>query len=414
MENHRRESAFGIMRLVLLSLLMLCYQLGAFASEVPGDSYEQNILNTIKEIQSQNHEQALDSTRNLIKQYPHSRLGQMLYADLLLAKAGPLTQIGSGLQVEKAVKDFRHEIKQRWQHESSNAYQGMYPENILFLAQSQPYVILVDQENSRIYVYRNEQGTPVLENDYFITIGLKGAGKEKRGDQKTPIGIYHVTRYIDDQELPDLYGKGAFPISYPNVWDVRNQRTGGGIWIHGTPSYTYNRSPWASNGCIVVSNPDFLHIDQYIKSEFHTPVVVADRVNWLSESEWLAQRQQWLTSISSWLNDWQSLDHELYRRHYSTAEFRARGRDFKSWDGHKRWVNRKKTYVRVEYSDLNVFNYPGEKDLVLVQFQQNYASNNLDLESPKELYWRKFDDRWQIVYEGSRSYPMPSTEIVQN
>ncbi len=420
MENHRRESIIGIMRSTLIILLMACYQIvsladeAPMASDVPGHNYEQSILNTIKDIQSLNHEQALDSTRNLIKQYPHSRLGQMMYADLLLAKAGPLAHIGSGLSIDQAVKDFRHEIKQRWQHDLSSAHDNMYPENIIFLADSQPYVILVDQQNSRIYVYRNEQGTPVLETDYFISIGLKGAGKQKRGDQKTPIGVYHVTRYIDDKELPDLYGRGAFPISYPNVWDIRKNRTGGGIWIHGTPSYTYNRSPWASNGCIVVSNPDFLHIDKYVRPELHTPVVVAEQVNWLTQEQWNSQRQHWLKMISKWINDWQSLDHERYRSHYSQQEFQSYGRDFKSWDNHKRWVTRKKTYINVEYRNLNVFSYPGEEGLVLMQFQQNYASNNLKLQSTKEIYWRKKEEKWQIVYEGTRTFPKPNTEIVEN
>lgn len=399
---------------VYLIFLIMFSSMAVSASDVPGDSYEQTLLNTIKEIQGQHHDQALDSTRNLIKQYPHSRLGHMLYADLLLAKVGPLQSIGSGIQVDRAVKDFRHEIKQRWQHDNSQAHQGKYPENILVLAESQPYVILVDQQNSRIYVYRNEQGTPVLETDYFVTIGLKGAGKEKKGDQKTPVGIYHVTRYIDDNELPDLYGRGAFPISYPNVWDVRKKRTGGGIWIHGTPSYTYNRSPWASNGCIVVSNPDFLNVDQYIDTGLHTPVVVANQVNWLSQDEWQSQRKHWLKTISSWVDDWQSLDHERYRQHYSQTGFLAYGRDFKKWDGHKRWANRNKTEVKVEYSDLNIFKYPGEDDLVLMQYQQNYQSNSLDLISPKELYWRKSDKGWKIVYEGSRTFPRPGTELVEN
>lgn len=399
---------------ILSGLLFIIWSLSVQANEAPGDSYEQSILNTIKEIQSQNHDQALDSTRNLIKQYPHSRLGQMLYADLLLAKAGILQGIGSGIQVERAVKDFRHEIQQRWQHDNSQAHQGKYPENILFLADSQPYVILVDQENSRIYVYRNEQGMPVLETDYFITIGLKGAGKEKEGDQKTPIGVYHVTRYIDGQELPDLYGRGAFPISYPNVWDLRKKRTGGGIWIHGTPSYTYNRSPWASNGCIVVSNPDFISVDQYVDPDIHTPVVVANHVNWLSQDEWQNQRQQWLKIMSGWMEDWQSLDHERYRQHYSQTEFLSYGRDFKKWDSHKRWVTRVKTEVKVEYNDLNIFKYPGEDDLVLMQYQQNYESNNFDLISPKELYWRNSDKGWKIVYEGSRTFPRSGTEIVAN
>jgi len=387
---------------------------GLFAADPPGSSYEQSLLETIKDIQSLNHEHALSSTRDLIRQYPHSRLGHMLYSDLLLAKAEPLTQIGSGIEIDRVMQDFRYEIQQRWQHDSSQAHQDRYPENILFLADDQPYVILVDQQSSRIYVYRNQQGNLTLETDYFITIGLKGYGKQKRGDQKTPIGIYHVTRHIDGSELPDLYGEGAFPINYPNAWDRRKKRTGGGIWIHGTPSYTYNRSPRASNGCIVVSNPDFLHIDDYIQSTRHTPVVVTDRVNWISREQWLARRQQVLQLLSGWLIDWESLDHEKYRRHYSRDGLDAYGRDFKSWDGHKRWVSRNKTWINVEYSGLNIFNYPGEENLMLMQFEQSYRSNNLNIDSPKELYWRKTGAQWQIVYEGERSFPVPDTAIVEN
>jgi len=49
-----------------------------------------------------------------------------------------------------------------------------------------------------------------------------------------------------------------------------------------------------------------------------------------------------------------------------------------------------------------------------MQFEQNYRSNNLSLESPKELYWRKLDTQWQIVYEGSRAFPVPDSKIVEN
>jgi len=402
------------MNRILILLLTLGLHSGLCAASPPGDSYEQTLLDTIREIQSLDHDQALDSTRDLIKQYPHSRLGHMLYADLLLAKAEPLTEIGSGIEVDRAIQDFRYEIQQRWQHDSSQAHQDLYPENILFLAEDQPYVILVDQQSSRVYIYRNNAGDLQLETDYFITIGLKGYGKQKRGDQKTPIGVYHVTRYIDGTELPDLYGEGAFPINYPNTWDLRKQRTGAGIWIHGTPSYTYNRSPWASDGCIVVSNPDFLQIDNYIEPKLHTPVVVAEEVNWISREQWQAKRQQVMQLLSGWLIDWESLDHEKYRQHYSRTGLNAYGRDFKSWDGHKRWVNRKKTWVKVEYSKLSIFNYPGEENLMLMQFEQNYRSNNLNLESPKELYWRKVDRQWQIVYEGSRSFPVPDSKIAEN
>ena len=400
------KRAFAILCLLLASVT-------GFAGD-SADQYEQSLLETIRDIQSLNHEQALNSTRDLIKRFPHSRLGHMLYGDLLLAKAEPLTEIGSGIEVDQALNDFRYEIQQRLQHDGSQAHQELYPDNILFLAEDQPWVILADQDSSRAYVYRNVGGDLQLETDYFITIGLKGYGKQKRGDQKTPIGIYHVNRYIDGEELPDLYGAGAFPINYPNAWDKRRKRTGSGIWLHGTPSYTYNRSPWASDGCVVLSNPDFVHIGNYIDPGIYTPVIITQKINWISRDQWLEKRKRVMQLLSSWIFDWESLDHEKYRRHYSRDGLSAYGRDFKRWDSHKRWINRNKTWIQVEYDKLSIFNYPGEDGLMLMQFEQSYRSNNLSINSPKELYWRDTGKQWQIVHEGERSFPMLRRDVAEN
>jgi predicted Zn-dependent protease len=86
------------MKTILVILLLVLFQPLLQASETVDnqtkpDLYEQDILKTIKKIQTQDFEQALDSTRNLLAQYPKSRLGQMIYADLLLAKAGPLKSV---------------------------------------------------------------------------------------------------------------------------------------------------------------------------------------------------------------------------------------------------------------------------------------------------------------------------------
>jgi murein L,D-transpeptidase YafK len=402
------------MRTLAALILLACLPVSQAWAQTPGENYEQAILESIKNIQLLEHDQALESTRQLVQQYPKSRLAHLLFADLLLAKTGALTQVGSGLTDGQALQDFTHEMQQRWQHEQNKNHEVLFPENILFLANSQPYVILVDQESSRVYVYRNEDGLLALENDYFITIGLKGSGKQVRGDQKTPIGVYHTTRYIDGSELPDLYGEGAFPISYPNAWDHRKQRTGDGIWIHGTPSHTYNRAPWESNGCIVVSNPDFTHIEQYISPDLHTPVIVAKQVNWLSQQQWQQRRSDMLQLFDRWLADWESLDHERYRQHYSQTDYQAHGRNFSNWDNYKRQLNQAKTRIKVEYSDLNVFNYPGEENLVLMQFKQVYQSSNFNLDSPKELYWQKAADQWEIVYEGARNLPRPDSQLAQN
>ncbi len=401
------------MRILTFIIVSLCLHSSPLAAGASTDNYERSILDSIKNVQQLEYEQALESTRQLIQQYPRSRLAHLLYADLLLARTGPLTQIGAGIPDDRALEDFTYEIQQRWQHDSDKSHENLLPGNILFLADSQPYVILVDQEKSRVYVYRNENGSLTLETDYFITIGLKGSGKQIRGDQKTPVGVYHTTQYIDGSELPDLYGEGAFPINYPNAWDRRKQRTGDGIWIHGTPSYTYNRAPLESNGCIVVSNPDFTHIEQFISPDINTPVVVTERVNWLTRKQWQQQRSEMLLALSRWVDDWESLDHDRYRQNYSQTGYQAHGRSFKNWDRYKRQLNSAKTRIKVEYSDLSIFKYPGEQNLVLMQFRQEYQSNNLDLESNKELYWHKAGEKWQIVYESTRSLPSPAEALAQ-
>jgi len=110
---------------------------------------------------------------------------------------------------------------------------------------------------------------PILIKDFYVTIGKNGTGKYTEGDLKTPVGVYFVTGFINPKELPDLYGDGAYPIDYPNVWDQRHGRTGFGIWLHGTPSGTYSRPPRDSNGCVIVSNHDLNVLSPFIKKGIH-------------------------------------------------------------------------------------------------------------------------------------------------
>ena len=141
---------------------------------------------------------------------------------------------------------------------------------------------------------------------------------------------------------------------------------------------------------------------------------MAKRVEWISREQWLAERQAMTAVLSSWEQDWESLDHERYQRHYSREELDAFGRDFPSWNRHKRWVNGNKKWVDVEYRNLSVFNYPGEDGLMLMQFEQSYRSDNYNVDSTKELYWRKQQQQWQIVYEGKRAFPAGEKTIASN
>src|SRR5258708_11690335 len=107
---------------------------------------------------------------------------------------------------------------------------------------------------ARLYLYQNDSGRPLLVAGYYVRSGKNGPLKVREGDEKTPIGVYHVTARLPQQKLSDFYGSGAFPINYPNEWDRIQGRNGHGIWLHGTPSDTYSRPPRSSNGCVVPAN----------------------------------------------------------------------------------------------------------------------------------------------------------------
>jgi hypothetical protein len=111
-----------------------------------------------------------------------------------------------------------------------------------------------------------------------------------------------------------------------------------------------------------------------------------------------------MQQFTHWIKDWERKDHLRYISHDSKTDFRSRNKDFKAWDRHKRKVNINKKYISVEYNNLNIFKYPGEDNLVTMQYDQSYHSSNLNVASAKELFWKLQDNQWKIVYEGSNKY----------
>ena len=51
-----------------------------------------------------------------------------------------------------------------------------------------------------------------------------------------------------------------------------------------------------------------------------------------------------------------------------------------------------------------MFLYPGEKQLMVVTFVQDYASDNFKRKFTKRQYWKMEEDgQWRIIYEGAAS-----------
>ena len=383
------------MRAVVLAVLFLLA--GSVAAATPED----RLSRVFESIEANRLDEALNRVDALIREYPNFRLAHLVRGDLLFARAKPLQTFGN---VEKTVppervEGLRDEALARLRALRDRPAEDRLPRAVLQLHSEQKHVLMVDSKRSRLYVFANAQGKPKLIADYYVTLGKNGVDKARQGDQKTPLGVYYVTANLPRKKLTDFYGAGAFPINYPNEWDRRQGRNGHGIWLHGVPREVYSRPPRASDGCIVLSNPDLEAIGQHVQVGL-TPVIIADEIEWTEPAAVEADRAALAAALEQWRADWQSRDTSKYLSHYS-SRFAAGGQNLAAWSDHKRKVNSGKAWIRVGVSRVAMFRYPRERDFVVVTFDQDYKSSGLSNVMRKRQYWVKEGAAWKIIYEGA-------------
>ena len=368
--------------------------------QVAPESTEDLLQKIFDEIGANRFDAALKQVDRLIAGQPNFRLAHLIRGDLLIARVKPLTTVGSipGAHAEK-VGDLRAEAIARLRALRERPAEDQVPRYLLQLPADQKYAVVVDTSRSRLYLYENNLKRTRLVKDFYISIGKQGAVKAREGDQKTPIGAYYVTSSVPRKKLTDFYGSGAFPINYPNEWDKRQGRNGHGIWLHGTPSDTYARPPRASDGCVVLSNADLDALANNLQIG-KTQVVISEKVEWRSQDELANERKEFMTTFDRWRADWESLETSRFLEHYSKS-FRGGGMNFSDWSEQKRKVNGGKSWIKVGVTNLSVIRSPGQDDLMIVTFDQDYRSNNLNNVMRKQQYWLREGGRWRVVYEGA-------------
>lgn len=364
-------------------------------------SPEPALSGVVEAIEANRLDLALQRVEQLIAEHPNFRLAHLIRGDLLLARARPLQTFGNVVKTvpREKVEDLRAEALVRLRALRERPRPERLPRAILQLNPGQEHALIVDSRHSRLYVFENVDGRPHYLADYYVSLGKRGVDKAREGDQKTPIGVYHVTANLPRQKLSDFYGAGAYPINYPNRWDRQRGRNGFGIWVHGTPPDTYSRPPRASDGCIVLANPDLLSVGSLLQVGM-TPVIIADEIEWADAGTMEAERSALAGELERWRVDWESRDTERYLTHYA-ADFRSGSQNLGAWARRKRGVNAAKSWIRVRLAQVSMLRYPREADFVAVTFEQDYRSSNLSNTMRKLQYWKKENGRWRILYEGA-------------
>lgn len=403
--SKRLMSAAAVALAVSLSWNATALNLGAdrpfFLASTPFMSPRGNeglLVKSLLEISQGQTQAALNTIDKLIEAAPNFKLAHLVRGDLLMARARQLNSFGDGTQAQTdTLTDFEEEARVRLHRYLSRTQPPQAPDHLWQLDASQKHAIVIDTSQSRLYLYRNVNGNPRYVADYYITVGKNGIEKHKEGDKRTPLGIYFAGSRLT-RKLPDFYGTAAFPLNYPNEWDRRQGKDGHGIWLHGTPSDTYSRPPRASDGCVVLSNPDISTLVPILQ-DGKTPVVITRSLS--DDSEQAANKTELRQALESWRQAWQSQHTDAYLDFYS-RDFFSENRDFGQWADEKRRIQSSGAPVKVVLSNVSMFRYPDQqRPMVVVNFDQQYSNGKLNSVMRKRQYWMLENDRWKILYEGA-------------
>ena len=370
----------------------------AAASALNKPDPEVLLIEVFKALGANNLQRATAEVDKLVEYYPNFRLGQLVRGDILLMHTRPVTTLGAVRGPEDKLKNLREEAKVRLQSLRERPDPDLVPRAVLQLREDQHHVLVVDAKRSRLYVYENRGGELKFVTDYYVSQGRLGVNKMKAGDQKTPVGVYYITSRLPGERLPDFYGSGALPINYPNEWDKVNGRSGSGIWLHGTPSDSYSRSPFSSDGCVVLTNPDLYRLSHSVEIG-KTPVVISESVEFVNRTKWRNERNFAAKLIDNWRHDLESLVPQRLLANYSSHFKSDRGEDLNTWfSKHQQSLNGVRD-MSVNLKDLTFFLYPGRDDMIVSTFTQETTIAKSKSTIRKRQYWAKESGQWKIVYE---------------
>jgi len=345
---------------------------------------------------------ALSKAGKLVSEHPNFQLAQLVYGDILAARVRPVKALGdvpaSLAQSAPAVLgDLREEALQRATAAHGRPPASAIPAQFISIAAKTRHAIAVDASRARLYLFENRPTGLALIADFYTSVGKAGVSKNMQGDQRTPLGIYYITSHLQAASLKDFYGSGALPINYPNMLDARRGKTGGGIWLHGTPPAQFSRAPRATDGCIVMSNPDLRRIIRLVEVGT-TPVLIAPQLQWVDPRVLKSESKPFEDTLQSWRKAKTEGNLAQLLRFY-TADFNSHGRNLEQWSGVLRAEMVKSQGHNIELKDVSFLRWTDSSDTMVVTMGEVLAGQRTGW--TKRQYWTRESGEWKIFFEGT-------------
>lgn len=254
-------------------------------------------------------------------------------------------------------------------------------------------LIICEKEKKRCDIYKNSKEGPKFIKTHDVIMGKSG-DKVKRGDLKTPVGVYEITKRF--KPTNNFYGPLAFSLSYPNIYDTLRGKNGDGIWIHGSPMDGKDRDD-LSKGCVVLENGDIKTLDTQINAESALVIISEAKLPKVSK-EAVASI---LSEVYKWQHAWKINDINAYLNFYSNDFKKSDGSGKKQFSAMKQSIFAKKESKTIVFENVSIVPYPtmDDRKLFKVSFFQTYKSPSFASKGDKELYLELNGDKIAILAE---------------
>jgi len=347
--------------------------------------------------------EALRKAESLVKDHPNFQLAQLVYGDLLAGFTRPLRAPGDVPEItaNKAAAPLLAELRQesllRLRALRERPAPGTVPSQFLALSPRNKHAIAVDASRSRLYLFENTPTGIKLVADYYISVGKSGIEKSVEGDLRTPLGVYFITSNLDPKSLRDFYGSGALPINYPNQLDVKRGKTGGGIWLHGTPPAQFSRAPLSTDGCVVLANPDLERIIRTVEVR-STPVIIAHSLKWVAPQSLASDIKSFENVLQGWHSAKSSGDIAKLTAWY-TPDFTSYGKTLAEWTPALQSELKQLGGRGIQLKDVSYLRWTDSADTMVVTFGELVKGAKTG--RTKRQYWVRQGSQWKIFFEGA-------------
>lgn len=277
-------------------------------------------------------------------------------------------------------------------------------------------VVLVDKSLKRLYIARLKGNEMEVIEEFPVLTGRVEGDKVKRGDEKTPEGVYYVLSYSSGESLVKkygnyalIYGAGSFPLNYPNIIDKINKKTGGGIWLHGVKP---DLDKTFTQGCVAMYNGNFNILFDNVKVT--TPTIIAEKLMYADEYNYADTRAKIENVFNNYISAWSNNDKQSFQDAVH-SKFRTPGGTRK-----KSYVSSKTSlmdlYPQKDIRNMNVKYFIKDEKYTLVDTDQFYCAPNLSTYTNKRYYFLDENGTLKLISEevfpkSIDSVPFLDTEI---